>query len=59
MGGNPKLKNRTAFSNAVAKELYEAFDKLHQDTRIPKSKLLDEALELLLQKYDREVPPTK
>jgi hypothetical protein len=29
---------------------------LHQETRIPKSKLLDEAIELLLQKHGKSLP---
>jgi predicted DNA-binding protein len=53
MSGNPSLKNRVAFSNAMAKELYEKFEQLQKDTRIPKSKLFDEAIELLLKKYGR------
>lgn len=51
MSGNRNLKNRVAFSNAVEREIYEAFEKLHLETHIPKSKLLDEAIKLLLQKY--------
>ncbi len=51
MGGNPNLKNRVAFSNAIEKELYEKFDQLQKETRVPKSKLLDEAIMLLLKKY--------
>ena len=52
---NRGLKNRKAFSNAIETELYEAFEKLHRETRIPKSKLLDEAIQLLIEKYK----PTK
>jgi predicted DNA-binding protein len=44
---------RVAFSNAMAKELYEKFEQLQKDTRIPKSKLFDEAIEHLLKKYGR------
>ena len=51
MSGNRNLKNRVAFSNAIDKELHVAFDQLHKETRIPKSKLLDEAVQLLLEKY--------
>ena len=56
LAGNPNLKNRHAFSNAIDKALFEAFEQLHRDTRVPKSKLLDEAVELLLRKYGRDVP---
>ena len=45
------LKNRKPLSNAIKIELYEALDELHEKTRIPKSKLLDEAIEDLLKKY--------
>ena len=45
------LKNRVAFSNAIDRELYNALEQLHRETRIPKSKLLDEAIELLLEKH--------
>ncbi len=55
MSGNPNLKNRHAFSSAVDKKLYETFEQIHQETRIPKSKLLDEAIQLLIEKYK----PTK
>ena len=48
---NRGLKNRIAFSNAIETKLYEAFNQLHKETKIPKSKLLDEAIALLLQKY--------
>ena len=51
MSGNRNLKNRVAFSNAIDKELHVAFEQLHKETRIPKSKLLDEAVQLLLGKY--------
>lgn len=54
MADNRGLKNRKAFSNAIVTELYEAFEKLHKETRIPKSKLLDEAIELLLKKYGKQ-----
>ncbi|RBP57160.1 ribbon-helix-helix protein [Alkalibaculum bacchi] len=50
---NRGLKNRVSFSNAIDKILYEKFDLLAQETRIPKSRLLDEAIELLLKKYDK------
>ena len=55
MSGNRNLKNRIAFSNTIDKNLFEAFEQLHKETRIPKSKLLDEAVQLLIEKYK----PTK
>lgn len=54
MSGNRNLKNRIAFSNAIEKSLYETFEELHKKTRIPKSKLFDEAVELLLEKYSKQ-----
>lgn len=52
-----KLKNRTPLGLAVDKRLYEALNELQKETRIPKSRLLDEAIQLLLAKYGRQVPP--
>ena len=48
---NRGLKTRTAFSNAIDSKLYEQFKKLSEQTRIPQSKLLDEAIFDLLNKY--------
>lgn len=48
------LKTRKPISNAVAINLYNELNNLHGQTRIPKSKLLDEALEDLLQKYEKQ-----
>lgn len=48
---NRGLKTRKPLSNAIKIELFEEFDQLHKETRIPKSKLLDEAVEDLLKKY--------
>jgi hypothetical protein len=48
---NPKnrgLVNRQTFANAMDKELHRLFVQLHNETKIPQSKLLDEAIELLL-----------
>lgn len=45
------LKNRTRFSNTMENELFAKFDELSEETMIPKSKLLDEAIKLLLQKF--------
>jgi hypothetical protein len=45
------LAHRTPISNAIDNHLLVQFDLLHQRTRIPKSKLLDEAIELLLEKH--------
>lgn len=53
---NRGLKNRKPISNAIDIKLYEAFEKLSKETKIPKSKLLDEALQDLINKYSN---PTK
>lgn len=48
---NRGLKNRTAISNAIDNKLLENFKKLSEETRIPLSKLLDEAIKDILDKY--------
>lgn len=50
MGGD--YKNRTPWSTATDKELLERFRKFSADTRIPITRLLDEAIEDLLVKYN-------
>ena len=53
----PKLINRTRISNAVENSLYEQLQELSNKTMIPISKLLDRAIELLIQEYvDKEAP---
>lgn len=54
--GNRGLVNRKAFSNSLRNDLSEAFNELHVGTSIPKSKLLDQAIELLLEKH-KKTPP--
>lgn len=44
------LKNRTAISNAVDTELLKELKTLSTETKVPISKLLDEAIEDLLNK---------
>ena len=51
MTNNRGLKNRKTISNAVRTELAEALKQLSEVTKIPMSKLLDEALEDLINKY--------
>ncbi|MFY0744821.1 ribbon-helix-helix domain-containing protein [Solibacillus silvestris] len=48
MSDNRGLKTRKALSNAVRMDLYEQLKKLSENTKIPMSKLLDEAIEDLL-----------
>lgn len=51
MSGNKYgLRNRTRISNAVDNELYKQLRKLSDDSKVPMSKLLDEAIEDLITK---------
>ena len=43
-----ELKNRTQFTTTLTNENYAAIKQLSEDTRINMSKLMDEAIELLL-----------
>lgn len=47
------LVNRTRFTSSMKNELMAGFDKLAAETRIPKSRLIDEAIEDLLKKYKK------
>lgn len=47
----PYLKYRTRFTSSLKNELIPLFNQLAKETRIPKSRLLDEAIEDLLQKH--------
>ncbi|MEW5569621.1 ribbon-helix-helix domain-containing protein [Rossellomorea marisflavi] len=47
------LKNRTRIGNTVDNQLLKKFKELSTETRIPMSKLIDEALRDLLGKYNR------
>ncbi|TLV04881.1 ribbon-helix-helix domain-containing protein [Klebsiella indica] len=47
----PFLKNRTRFTSSLDNRLVPLFNALAQKTRIPKSRLLDEAIEDLLKKH--------
>ena len=48
------LKNRTRIGSAIDKNLYEQLKKLSEDTRIPISKLLDEAIADLIEKHMKQ-----
>lgn len=48
------LKNRTRIGSAIDTELYNKLKKLSETTRIPISKLLDEAIENLLSKHNQK-----
>ena len=45
------LKNRTRIGSAIDNELLRQLRDLSNETKIPQSKLLDEAIQLLLKKY--------
>lgn len=51
-GSKRKEVNRTRFSTSVNKKLLESLDELSKTTMIPKSKLVDLALEMLFEKYN-------
>ncbi|AUO14822.1 ribbon-helix-helix domain-containing protein [Priestia megaterium] len=44
------LRSRKMLSNAVKNELYDKLKELSDETKVPMSKLLDEAIEDLLKK---------
>ena len=52
MGYN-ELKNRARFATAVEKGLLDRLKELSAATRIPLSRLLDEAIKDLLEKHQR------
>ncbi len=51
---NKDLKNRVRFSTSMDIELSKKLEELSKQTRIPKSKLVDEAIEMLVNKYNKE-----
>ncbi len=50
---NRRLKTRTPISNAIDTQLLVRLKELAAETRVPMSKLLDEAIEDLLKKYKK------
>lgn len=52
--GEAILVNRKKFVSSLANVLVDPFNKLARETRIPKSRLLDEAIEDLLKKYEQK-----
>jgi len=50
----PVYVNRARFTSSLDKQLVEPFDALAKKTRIAKSRLLDEAIEDLLKKYEKK-----
>ena len=53
------LVNRTRFTSSLKNELMRDFNRLAKETRIPKSRLMDEAIEDLLKKYEKRVAELK
>lgn len=49
---NRGLKHRVPFSNAIEKKLYDSFKGYSEKTKIPMSKMLDEAIEDYLKKHE-------
>ena len=47
------LVNRTRFTSSLKNELMAEFNALAEETRIPKSRMIDEAIEDLLKKYKK------
>lgn len=56
MSENP-LVNRTQITTTLSNRLLPLYNQLARETRIPKSRLLDEAIEDLLRKHGIEPPP--
>lgn len=52
----PFLKNWKRFTSSLENKLVPLFDELSHTTRIPKSRLLDEAIADLLKKHGVTVP---
>ena len=52
---NKDLKNRVRFSTSLDKDLAKRLDDLSTNTRIPKSKLVDEAIKMLLAKHKNNI----
>lgn len=50
---NKDLKNRTPVSNAVDTKLWDKFKQYSKDTKIPMSKLLDEAIDSFLKSTNK------
>ncbi len=51
----PSYKSRKQYTMTVDIKLFDTLNKLSKETRIPKSKLVDEALELLFEKHNIEI----
>lgn len=52
---DPMYVNRKRLVTSLANELIEPFNELSRKTRVPKSRLIDEAVEDLLKKYEKRM----
>lgn len=52
---DPVYVNRKRLVSSIDIKLAEPFNELSRKTRVPKSRLLDEALEDLLKKYEKRM----
>lgn len=50
----PVYKDRKPFTSSLKKEYLDRLKKLSTETRIPQSKLLDEAVEYLFAKHEKK-----
>lgn len=51
---NRGLKNRKTISNAIRTDLHDKLKDLSEETKIPMSRLLDEAIEYLLENRSKD-----
>jgi predicted transcriptional regulator len=49
-----KMSSRITFTSSIDKTLRDSLKQLSEETRITQSKLLDEAIEDLLKKYEKK-----
>ena len=52
IGTSLDLKNRKRIGTSINLEIWDSFEKLAEKTKIPKSKLFDEALKDIVKKYE-------
>ena len=52
---DPVYVNRKRIISSIDNSLVEPFNELSKKTRVPKSRLLDEAIEDLLKKYEKRM----
>ncbi len=50
----PHLKTRSRLTTSLRTDLAAALDRMSENSRISKTRLLDEAVEDLLKKYDKQ-----